>query len=133
MQSISIKSCKTLITGSRVQIVDNSGVKIVQIISFLDTKGVRRRLSNGGVGDVCTARLILGPVAFKKKILKCIIVHQKKSFLKMNGERYFFKENSAVLVDDDFKPVSTKINVFLPIELKARFEKIFPICKGVIF
>lgn len=131
-----MKPIRCLYPGSRLKISDNSGVKEVEIISFKKKTGgdVRKRRSSGGLGDICSCAMKKGVVKFKKKILSCLIVQQKVPFKKKNGERYLFRNNLGILLlEDTKKPIATKINCFVPVELKEFFPKVVSISRGIIF
>ena len=52
MRGISSRVTRGLPTAARIQCVDNTGAKVVQLISVLNTGGTARRYPAGGVGDL---------------------------------------------------------------------------------
>ena len=52
MRGISSRVTRGLPTQARIQCVDNTGAKVVQLISVMNTGGVARRYPAGGVGDL---------------------------------------------------------------------------------
>ncbi len=52
MKAITSKVSKSLPIGARLQCVDNTGAREVEIVSVKGYKGVRRRLGSAGVGDM---------------------------------------------------------------------------------
>ena len=52
MKALTSNVAKSLPIGARLQCVDNTGAREVEIISVKGYKGVRRRLASAGVGDM---------------------------------------------------------------------------------
>jgi large subunit ribosomal protein L14 len=67
-----------------------------------------------------------------KKIVKALIIRQRKEFRRANGVRVFFEDNAAVLVSDDFLPVGTEIKGVVAREIAERFPKVAAISAGVV-
>ena len=52
MKAITSNVTKALPIGARLQCIDNTGAREVEIIAVKGYKGVRRRLAPAGVGDM---------------------------------------------------------------------------------
>jgi len=129
-----LTSCitKTLTTGTMMPCTDNSGAKVIYIIGALHFKGTRARPPQLGIGDICIASVKKGKPDMVKKVVKALIVRQKKEFRRANGMRLFFEDNAAVLVTDDFLPVGTEIKGVVAREISERFPKVAAISAGVV-
>ena len=132
MKGLTSCICKTLTTGTMMACTDNSGAKVVYVIGALHFKGTRGRPPQLGIGDVCIASVKKGKPDMVKKVVKALIVRQKKEFRRANGTRLFFEDNAAVLVNDDMLPVGTEIKGVVAREIAERFPKVAAISAGVV-
>jgi large subunit ribosomal protein L14 len=132
MKGFTSTICKTLTTASMIPCTDNSGAKMVYVISALHYKGTRSRPPQVGIGDIVIASVKKGKPDMVKKVVKALIVRQKKEFRRANGTRIFFEDNAAVLVNDDFLPVGTEIKGVVAREIAERFPKVAAISAGVV-
>ncbi len=132
MKGVSSKITKTLTLGALIPCTDNSGAKIVKLVGALKYKGTRRRNPVGGVGDVIIASVRKGKPDLVKKVIKALIVRQKKEYRRPNGMRIMFEDNAVVLVNDDFLPVGTEIKGVVAREIAERFPKVAAISAGVV-
>jgi large subunit ribosomal protein L14 len=101
MKALSGYKVRGLAVGARVETCDNSGAKVVQIISVKGHKTVRRRISAAGVGDLVNASVIKGKPEMRKQVVPCIIVRQKKEYKRPDGTRIKFEDNAVIVLKDD--------------------------------
>ncbi len=132
MKGLTGNIVKTLTLGSQMPCTDNSGAKIIGVISSLGFKGKRGRLPQLGVGNVVVASVKKGKPDMVKKVVKALIVRQKKEYRRPNGMRVMFEDNAVVLVTDDFLPVGTEIKGVVAKEIAERFPKVAAISSGVV-
>jgi large subunit ribosomal protein L14 len=132
MKGLTSNIVKTLTTASMIPCSDNSGAKMVYVIGALRYKGTRAKYPKVGIGDIVIASVKKGKPDMIKKIVKALIIRQKKEFRRANGVRVFFEDNAAVLVSDDFLPVGTEIKGVVAREIAERFPKVAAISAGVV-
>ncbi len=132
MKGIGSHVVRTLHMGSRLICHDNSGAKEVQIITFLRRKGRRGRPACGGVADVAVASVKKGKPDMVGKVVKVLIIRQKKPYRRPNGLFVMFEDNAAVVVNDDFLPVGTEIKGVVAKEVAERFPKVAAIAPAVV-
>jgi large subunit ribosomal protein L14 len=132
MKGLTGSVVKTLTLGTQLPCSDNSGAKVVGIISAVGFKGKRGRLPQLGVGNVVVASVKKGKPDMVKKVVKALIVRQKKSYRRPSGIRVMFEDNAAVVVTDDFLPVGTEIKGVVAKEIAERFPKVAAISSGVV-
>jgi len=132
MKGLTGKVVKTLTMGSQLPCTDNSGAKIIGIISAIGFKGKRGRTPHLGVGNIVIASVKRGKPDMVKKVVKALIVRQKKEYRRPSGIRIAFEDNAAVLVTDDFLPVATEIKGVVAKEIAERFPKVAAISSGVV-
>lgn len=132
MKGFTSKITKTLTLGTVLPCSDNSGAKMLYIVGSLRFKGTRGRNPAVGVGDIIIASVRKGKPDMIKKVVKALIVRQKKEFRRANGSRIAFEDNAAVLVNDDYLPVGTEIKGVVAREVAERFPKVAAISAGVV-
>jgi len=87
--------------GANLTACDNSGAKIIEIISVKGYKGVKRRKPSAGVGDLIRAAVKKGRPDMMKQMVYAVIVRQKKEYRRPNGIRIKFEDNAAVVLKDE--------------------------------
>lgn len=122
---------------SKLKIADNTGVKVVQVIS------VRGRAKGGGhqrfgrVGDIVSASvkkaLPTSSIDEHEKV-HVVIVRTRKECRRKDGTYIKFDDNAGVIIDlDSGNPVGTRILGPIARELKAKgFSKIVSLAPEVL-
>lgn len=132
MKGLTSNVTKTLTLNSVLPVSDNSGAKVVRIVGALGYRGTRRRNPAVGVGDIVIASVRKGKPDMVKKVVKALVVRQKKEYRRANGTRIMFEDNAVVLVNDDFLAVGTEIKGVVAREIAERFPKVAAISAGVV-
>ncbi|MDI6806931.1 MAG: 50S ribosomal protein L14 [Candidatus Aenigmarchaeota archaeon] len=132
MKAVKATITKALNVGSYLNCSDNTGAKLLQIISVLGYKGVRRRQPRAGVADVVKCSVKEGDVKLRKQIVNAVIIRQKAEYRRPSGLRVAFEDNAAVIVDDNFEPKGTGIKGAVAKEAVERFSSIGKIAKMVV-
>jgi large subunit ribosomal protein L14 len=101
MKAITSNVSKSLPIGARLQCVDNTGAREVEIVSVKGYKGVRRRLGTAGVGDMVVISVKKGTADMRREVTTAVIVRQKKEFRRADGLRVKFEDNAAVILSPD--------------------------------
>lgn len=101
MKALKARVTKTINRRAKIDACDNSGAKVIQIISVIGYKGVKRRVPVCGVGDLITASVIKGDPEMRKQVVYAIIVRQRKEYRRKDGTRIKFEDNAAVVLKDE--------------------------------
>ncbi|MEL7669729.1 MULTISPECIES: 50S ribosomal protein L14 [Methanobacterium] len=101
MKAISSNVTRVLPIGARLQCVDNTGAREVEIVSVKGYKGVRRRLAIAGVGDMIIVSVKKGTVDMRKEVMTAVVVRQKKEYKRADGLRVKFEDNAAVIISPE--------------------------------
>jgi len=101
MKALKARIIKSLNHGSYVETCDNSGAKMVRLISFRGAKTVKGRKPAGGVGDLCKVSVYDGDQTMRKQVFPAIIVRQKKAYRRLDGTRVMFEDNAVVILKDE--------------------------------
>lgn len=132
MKAVKSNITKALNVGSNLVCADNTGAKIIQIISIMGYKGVRKRQPKAGVGDMIKITVKEGDVKIRKQMANAVIIRQKAEYRRPDGLRVSFEDNAAVLVDDKGEPKGTEIKGPIAKEAVERFSSLGKIASIVV-
>ena len=80
MKGIAGRVTSGLPTQARLECVDNTGAKVVQLITVLKKGGVARRYPSAGVGDMIRVTVRRGTPETRRQIYTAVIVRQTRPF-----------------------------------------------------
>ena len=115
---------KVLPLGAELVCADNSGARIVKIISVFGHKGRHRKLAAAGVGDMVNCIIIKGSPDLRNQIFQAIVVRQRKEYLRFDGTRIKFEDNAAILTTADGDMKGTEIKGPIAKEAVAKWPGI---------
>jgi large subunit ribosomal protein L14 len=101
MKATKAKITKGLQKGSFLDTCDNSGAKILKIISVKGAKTVYGRNPSAGIGNLILASVRKGRPDMRKQVVLAVIVRQRREFRRPSGVRVKFEDNAAVVLKDD--------------------------------
>src|SRR2546421_11039695 len=84
--------------GARLECIDNTGAKIVEIIEVKKYRGVRNRLSSAGIADLLVVAVKKGTPETRKQVMKAGVVRQSRPFRRPEGLMVQFEDNACVIV-----------------------------------
>jgi large subunit ribosomal protein L14 len=134
MKAVKARVTRGIQTGTLVKIADNSGAKVIQIISVKHWRGRRSRLSKGGVGSIVIGTVKEGNPDVRHTMVPCVIIRQRKEYMRTNGIRVKFEDNAAIVLKDESKgePKGTIIKGPVAREVVERFPLVTRISTMVI-
>lgn len=117
--------------GTKLNVADNSGAKVIQCFKVLG--GSRRRYAFLGDIIVASVKEAEPRKAVKKKdVIKAVVVRQKKAYRRSDGSYIRFDENAAVILDG-LNPKAGRIFGPIPREIKEKgFDKIASLAPEVL-
>jgi large subunit ribosomal protein L14 len=124
MRGMKAKIPRAVNTATRMECADNTGARVVEVISVLKYRGVKNRYPKAGIGDTLIVSVKKGTPEMRKQIFKAVIIRQKKEFRRPDGLRVSFEDNAVVIVDDEGVPKGTDIKGPVAREAAERFSKI---------
>lgn len=101
MQAHKARIPKALNQGSLIETCDNSGAKLVRLVSVKGSKTVEGRKPAAGIGDLLLVSVRKGNPEMRKQVVFAVIVRQKKEFRRPSGLRIKFEDNAIVVLKDD--------------------------------
>ncbi len=133
MKAVKARFTQGLQKGSMIHACDNSGAKILRIISFNGGKGVKGRNMAGGIGDLITASVWEGTPDMRKKVVQAIVVRQTREYRRKDGIRVKFESNAAVVLKDDKgNPKGTIIKGPIAKEITVRWPAVAKLAKVMV-
>ena len=103
------KTIRSLPSGAKIPVVDNSGAKTVELITVLGHKVTRGGNPSASIGDMVVVTVKKGKPDIKKKVVRAIIVQTRQKFRRPDGSTLHFENNAAVVVDEDGNPRGSEI------------------------
>lgn len=124
---------KSLPHGAYLNVCDNSGAKIIKIVSIKGSKTVKGRSPSGGIGDLILAAVKKGKPEMRKQVVFAVIVRQKKEFRRADGMRVKFEDNAAVVLKDEKgNPKGTIFKGPVAKEIVKRWPMVSKVAKVIV-
>ena len=101
MKAISAKITPGLNLGAILIAADNSGAKLVRLVSVKRGKGKKGKQGNARVADMVKVSVRKGLPDMRGKVFDAVIIRQKKAYRRLSGERIAFEDNAVALIKDD--------------------------------
>lgn len=92
---------KAINAGAHISVCDNSGAKLLKLISVKNLKTVKTRMPAIGIGDLFLASVKKGRPEMRKQVVFAVLVRQKRDYRRPDGTRIKFEDNAAVVLKDD--------------------------------
>ncbi|MBI2129409.1 50S ribosomal protein L14 [Candidatus Woesearchaeota archaeon] len=101
MQALKARVTRGLQRGSFLDVCDNSGAKLIKIVSVINKKTTKGRVETAGVADLILASVRKGKPEMRKQVVYAVIVRQRKEYRRADGLRVKFEDNAAVVLKDE--------------------------------
>ncbi len=132
MKAISAKATESLNLGANILVADNSGAKRAKLVSVKKSKAKKGKQNCAKIADWVKVSVKKGIPDMKGKVFDAVIIRQKKSFRRLNGERISFEDNAvAILKDDKGNPKGTQIKGPIAREVQERWAQVAKIASIV--
>ena len=132
MKAISAKATRGLNLGAKLIASDNSGAKIVRLVSVKRGKTTKGRQGYAKIADWVKVSVRKGIPDMKGKVFDAVIIRQKKPYRRLNGERVAFEDNAvAILKDEKGNPKGTQIKGPVAREISERWKQVAKIAQIV--
>ena len=109
MKGIAGNQTRGLQNGSRLNVIDNTGAKVIEIITVPGYHGVARRVPSAGVGDLVIASVKKGTPQMRRQIVFAVIVRQRRPMRRPDGTMVYFEDNAAVITTETGETKGTDI------------------------
>ncbi len=125
MKAISARATEGLNIGSQMISADNSGAKMVKIVSVKKSKAKKGKQVATKIADWVKVSVKKGIPDMKGKVFDAVVIRQKKPYRRLSGERIAFEENAvAILKDEKGNPKGTQIKGPIAREVMERWPQV---------
>ena len=125
MKAVSAKTTRGLNIGSIVNACDNSGARIVKIVSVVRQSTRKGKQTPARIADYVKVSVRKGDPKMKGEVFDAVIVRQKKPWRRLSGERVCFSDNAvALLKDNKGNPKGTQIKGPIAREIQERWKEV---------
>jgi len=132
MKAISGRATRSLNIGSLLESCDNSGARIVRIVSVKHGKTKKGRQGYAKIADWIKVSVRKGDTKMKGEVFDAVVVRQKKPWRRNTGERVCFTDNAvALLKDEKGNPKGTQIKGPIAREVQERWKEVAKIASVV--
>ena len=100
MRAVPANVTRGLPKGARLDCVDNTGAKVVEIIDVPGYHSVHRRYPAAGVGDMLVVAVKKGTPEMRKTVVRAIIIRQRRPYRRPDGTMVAFEDNAAIIVTE---------------------------------
>jgi large subunit ribosomal protein L14 len=125
MKAISARGTEALNLGANMIAADNSGAKIVKIVSVKKSKAKKGKQTAAKIADWVKVSVRKGVPDMKGKVFDAVVIRQKKPYRRLNGERIAFEDNAvAIMKDEKGNPKGTQIKGPVAREVQERWLQV---------
>jgi large subunit ribosomal protein L14 len=132
MRAVSARVTAGLNLGATMIASDNSGAKVVRLVAVKKGKGKKGKQMCAKMADWVKVSVKKGVPDMKGHVFDAVIIRQKKSYRRLNGERIAFEDNAvAILKDEKGNPKGTQIKGPIAREVLERWPQVAKIASIV--
>ncbi len=125
MKPLSARATAGLNLGAKMIAADNSGAKIVKIVSVKRSKAKKGKQVCAKIADWVKVSIKKGIPEMKGEVFDAVVIRQKKAYRRLSGERIAFEDNAvAILKDDKGNPKATQIKGPIAREVLERWPSV---------
>ena len=133
MKGVKARLTRGLPHTANVTACDNSGARILRIISVKNAKTVKGRKPSASVGDYVMCSVVEGKPDMRKQVVAAVIVRQRMPYRRLDGTRIRFEDNAAVVLKDEMgNPKGTMIKGPIAKEAAERWPLVAKIAGIVV-
>ncbi len=133
MKAISAKGTLGVNLGAKMIAAGNSGAKIVRLVAVKKAKAKKGKQTAAKIADWVKVSVKKGIPDMKGKVFDAVVVRQRKSYRRLNGERIAFEDNAvAILKDEKGNPKATQIKGPVAREVLERWPQVAKIASVVV-
>lgn len=133
MKAVSAKTTRALNIGSKVVACDNSGARVVRIVSVKGGMSRKRRQAYCKIAGWVKVSVRKGNPDMKGEVFDAVVVRVRKPYRRLTGERICFTDNAvALLKDEKGNPKGTQIKGPVAREVSERWKEVAKIASIVV-
>jgi large subunit ribosomal protein L14 len=110
--------------GARLECIDNTGAKVVEIIAVPKYHGTRRRYDAAGIGDLLVVSVKKGTPEMRKQVVYAVVVRQRRPFRRSDGMMVQFEDNACVITTEEGEAKGSDIKGPVAREAAERWPRV---------
>tara|TARA_Y100000588_G_C14270040_1_gene931928 strand:- start:4560 stop:4958 length:399 start_codon:yes stop_codon:yes gene_type:complete len=118
--------------GARLHCADNSGAKVIEIVTVLKYKGVKRRSPSAAIGEMVVASVKKGTPEMRRELVHAVIVRCRRAFRRSDGTMVQFEDNAAVLTNQQGETKGSGIKGPVAREAAERWPRIAALASAIV-
>jgi large subunit ribosomal protein L14 len=118
--------------GARLECVDNTGAKEVEIIAVRNWHGHHRRYPCAGVGDLIIVSVKKGTPEMRRQVLSAVIIRQRFPLRRPDGLRVMFEDNAVVITTETGEVKGSHIKGAVAKEAAERWPRVAAISSIIL-
>ena len=124
MRAVAGTQTRGLPQGARLHCADNSGAKVIEIVTVLKYKGVKRRSPSAAIGEMVVASVKKGNPEMRRQLVRAVIVRCRRPYRRADGTMVQFEDNAAVLTNEQGETKGSGIKGPVSREAAERWPRI---------
>jgi large subunit ribosomal protein L14 len=132
MKGVAGRITRGLPIGAKLICADNTGAKVVQIVSVLKYTGVHRRYPSAGVGDLLVVSVKKGTPEMRRQLVNAVIIRQRRPYRRPDGTMISFEDNAVVITNESGDTKGTDIKGPVAREAAERWSGIAALASMIV-
>ena len=132
MKGLPGKQTRGLPVGAKLTCADNTGAKIVQVVTVPKYQGKHRRYPAAGVGDLLIVTVKKGTPEMRRQVLYAVIIRQKRPFRRPDGTMVAFEDNAVVITTPTGETKGSDIKGPVAREAAERWSRVAALASTII-
>ncbi len=132
MKAVPGRQTRGLPRGARIDCVDNTGAKVVEVISVIGYHGVRRRYPTAALGDLVVCSVKKGTPEMRKTIVHVVVIRQRMPFRRPDGIMVRFEDNACVVTTETGETKGSDIKGPVAREAAERWPRIAATASAIV-
>ena len=124
MKGLPGRQTRGLPKGARLECIDNTGAKIVEIVEVPKYHSTHRRLSSAGIADILLVSVKKGTPEMRRQLVNAVVVRQRRPFRRADGIMVRFEDNACVLTTPEGEVKGSDIKGPVAREAAERWPRI---------
>ena len=124
MKGLAANITRGLPVGARLDVADNTGAKVIQIISVPRVGNVKRRYPAAAIGDRFICSVKKGTPEMRRQVVEAVVVRTRRPYRRPDGSMVQFEDNACVIIAENGDTKGTDIKGPVAREAAERWPRI---------
>jgi large subunit ribosomal protein L14 len=124
MKAVAANITRGLPVGARLDVADNTGAKVIQIIAVPRVGNRKRRYPSAAIGDMFYCSVKKGTPEMRRQVVQAVVVRTRRAFRRPDGTMIQFEDNACVIINENGDTKGTDIKGPVAREAAERWPRI---------